>query len=707
MRPRVLRFTAVLIVLLLAASLRFYRIGYQSYWNDEGNSLGLSGRGVGTIVQSAAADIHPPGYYLALKPWAALVGTSEPALRGFSALAGVILVALLYRLGKHYFGPGAGVGAALLGAINPFLVYYAQEARMYALLATLAAASFLLFSQWLRSSRPPAAPWGDRRLGAAYSIITAAGLYTHYAFGFVLLAENLAALGGLLAHGRARAATTLNAAPAPGTPHGPPTSHHGSGRQAQPARTFPASQGRWLAWLGWQTLTAALYLPWAATAWRQLTTWPAERAAPAPGAALLDLSRYLAFGRTLPTSAALAGLAGAAVLLGLGLRRRGQTITPLLWLVVPAGLTLSLGLLTEAFAKFLLVAVPALCLLVGHGLAAVPVGSRSRRGNGQPLARKDQGGHGGPPLREALHGTGNTIPGPRQSLTQYVVVAALWLAATATLAAGTVASLNNLYFNPLYFRDDYRGIARYVEGLARPGDAVITIAPNQVEAFGYYHRAGAPIYPLPRTRPLDPAETDAALAEIAAQHPRLFVLYWGDEQADPEHRVEQWLNTRTFKAGEAWYGQVRLATYAAAAPAEAPSTLSGAVFGEAITLVGYHVPDGNLVAGDILQVTLFWRTDTPMEARYKVFVHLYADPSAPPAAQQDSEPGGGLRPTSTWPAGEVVADNHGVLIPADLPAGEYTLSIGLYELFTNLRLPITLEQAEAGDRLSLGTITIE
>jgi hypothetical protein len=288
-----------------------------------------------------------------------------------------------------------------------------------------------------------------------------------------------------------------------------------------------------------------------------------------------------------------------------------------------------------------------------------------------------------------------------------VISLTLWLAALAAFAAATYVSLNNLYFNPAYFRDDYRGIARYVAGLARPGDAIITIAPNQVEAFGYYHRDGAPVYPLPHNRPLEVAETEAALADLAGRHTRLFVLYWGDAQADPEQRVEQWLNTHTFKAGEAWHGQVRLATYAVAAPAAAPSMLSGARFGEDITLEGYSLPKAVLAPGDILQVTLFWRTDEPIEERYKVFVHLYGDLAQPPVAQQDGEPGGGLAPTSGWQPDQSIADNHGVLLPAGLPPGEYTLSIGLYELFTNVRLPVTLDGTSAGDRLDLGVVVVE
>jgi hypothetical protein len=285
----------------------------------------------------------------------------------------------------------------------------------------------------------------------------------------------------------------------------------------------------------------------------------------------------------------------------------------------------------------------------------------------------------------------------------------IWLLGFGILYS-TYLSLDRLYFNPAYFRDDYRGIARYVAGVARPGDAIITIAPNQIEAFGYYHRSGAEVFPLPHTRPLDEAETAAALADIAATHNRLFVLYWGDEQADPEHFVEDWLNTNTFKAGDEWYGQVRLATYAVAEPATEIAVRSGARFttpsGALITLDGFTLQSSTLAPGEILQITLFWQTDAALKERYKVFVHLYAAPDQPPPAQQDGEPGGGRAPADTWEPGKQYADNHGVLLPADLPSGEYTLAVGLYNLFDGTRLPIMLNGEAVGDRLELGIIAV-
>ena len=113
-----------------------------------------------------------------------------------------------------------------------------------------------------------------------------------------------------------------------------------------------------------------------------------------------------------------------------------------------------------------------------------------------------------------------------------------------------------------------------------------------------------------------------------------------------------------------------------------------------------------LAPGDIVQITLFWETAVPLETRYKVFLHL-VDANGQLVAQRDSEPGGGLNPTTRWLPGETIIDNHGVLIPADLMDGRYQLLIGLYDLTNpNTRLPI---QAEAGliDAYPIATISVE
>jgi hypothetical protein len=57
-------------------------------------------------------------------------------------------------------------------------------------------------------------------------------------------------------------------------------------------------------------------------------------------------------------------------------------------------------------------------------------------------------------------------------------------------------------------------------------------------------------------------------------------------------------------------------------------------------------------------------------------------------AQHDGPPNAGQSPTSGWLKGDRVLDEHQIPLPADLPAGEYRLIVGLYDAAgERLRLP--------------------
>jgi len=88
-----------------------------------------------------------------------------------------------------------------------------------------------------------------------------------------------------------------------------------------------------------------------------------------------------------------------------------------------------------------------------------------------------------------------------------------------------------------------------------------------------------------------------------------------------------------------------------------------------------------------LAVTLYWRTLQPPAEDYAVFVHLL-DPQGPIVAQHDGQPQNGAYPTSVWDIGEVVADEHVLDLPADLPPGSYRLRVGWYLPATGDRLPV-------------------
>ena len=77
------------------------------------------------------------------------------------------------------------------------------------------------------------------------------------------------------------------------------------------------------------------------------------------------------------------------------------------------------------------------------------------------------------------------------------------------------------------------------------------------------------------------------------------------------------------------------------------------------------------------------------------------------AAQHDSEPMGGLSPTTSWEPGRIVTDRHGLLIPSDLEPGTYTLIVALYDPATGARLPVSEGDGSQNDHAVLGAVLIK
>jgi mannosyltransferase len=187
-RRRWVELAGLLIPLAIAASLDLYRIGAQSLWLDEAFSVGmarLKWADLQTLLLSSQRNMAP--YHVLLHWWVRL-GTSELAVRSLSALLAAATVLPIYALGRRLFGQPTGTLAALLFAVNAFAVAQgAQEARGYALVLFLATTSSYLFVRAL--DRPTAANW------AAYAVVGAAAMYTHF-FGALVLAAHF--VSGLL-----------------------------------------------------------------------------------------------------------------------------------------------------------------------------------------------------------------------------------------------------------------------------------------------------------------------------------------------------------------------------------------------------------------------------------------------------------------------------------------------------------------------------
>jgi 4-amino-4-deoxy-L-arabinose transferase-like glycosyltransferase len=131
-----------------------------------------------------------------------------------------------------------------------------------------------------------------------------------------------------------------------------------------------------------------------------------------------------------------------------------------------------------------------------------------------------------------------------------------------------------------------------------------------------------------------------------------------------------------------------------------------AAFGNSISLLGYDLSPGSTKPGKALHLKLYWQARESVGEEYTVFVHL-VDEDGQLWGQHDGQPEGGFYPTSFWDEGEVIADEHGIVLKSDTPPGEYHLVTGLYRLATGERLAVDAGDRTAGDgRLLLGTVQV-
>jgi mannosyltransferase len=135
----------VLVLMALSAFIRSRYISGQ-FWMDEGLSVGISSHSLTSIPGVLRHDGSPPLYYLLLHVWMSVFGSSETATHALSLVFGVLTVPAGTWVAWSLFGRRAGLIAAVIFALNPFLTAYSQETRMYtlmALLGLLATAGFI------------------------------------------------------------------------------------------------------------------------------------------------------------------------------------------------------------------------------------------------------------------------------------------------------------------------------------------------------------------------------------------------------------------------------------------------------------------------------------------------------------------------------------------------------------------------------------
>ncbi|MGE4428084.1 MAG: glycosyltransferase family 39 protein [Solirubrobacteraceae bacterium] len=157
------------------------------FWIDEGISVGVADHSFAGIPDALRLDGNPPTYYWLLHGWISLFGNGEASAHTLSMLFSVATVPVTWWLTRGPLGRRSALAATAMAAVLPYLTYFAQETRMYsmvALLSVLVAGLHLhVFSEGAR-----------RRSQIGLAIVLIVALYTH-SWSVFLVGGSVVAVG--------------------------------------------------------------------------------------------------------------------------------------------------------------------------------------------------------------------------------------------------------------------------------------------------------------------------------------------------------------------------------------------------------------------------------------------------------------------------------------------------------------------------------
>ncbi len=144
-----------------------------------------------------------------------------------------------------------------------------------------------------------------------------------------------------------------------------------------------------------------------------------------------------------------------------------------------------------------------------------------------------------------------------------------------------------------------------------------------------------------------------------------------------------------------------------AALAVRPAPAGLANFAGVFTLEAASLEHPSAFPGGTVAVTARWTAATRPEENYTVFVQAIG-PDGALWGQVDTYPLHGTLATSTWAAGETIADRYVLTMRPDAPPGEYRVIIGFYLLRTSERLAVLDATGRPiGDSYTVGTVRVE
>jgi mannosyltransferase len=634
----------------LAFALRLHALDARPLWWDEGLTLTFAflPPAENAAFARLTADVNPPLYRWLVGGLTSLVGVTVFTTRLVTVYASLIVVAAVYGLVNRLLGRATAVITTLLLAISPFHIYYAQEAKGYALTAAAVLVSVvcwweIIVKQQVTANNQPATThdhhrgfvaWRGQRsfwlLAGILSLLLALG--SNYLAIFAVVTQNFLSLL-LTGYGWWRGAT------------------------------WRPLLRPWAAWLTIQIGAGLLLLPYA------LATFGTTRSGLAQTSnseQTLALAVY--WQRVLNTFSAgepVGGWTGlpltllilplAAVGLAAGLRRQKQGVyaATAVWLLLPPALGFLFQLRFPWFyARFLLFAQPVLFIWVAAALIF--------------LAQR---------LRPLIAG----------ALLLVILLLHLPLLPAHYNAPARLAE-------DLVWPELFAAIRPSIQ----PGDGLIARYPWMPG----YMRAYLP----PATQPewvlgfFDVQTIGDELQGLLDQHGRIWQIDYQMPPWSPDNDSAQWLRGRAALAYWQTFEPGSVALFVQPAGQPAPGLVAAFNNGVEVSWTPFN---GRSQPGQAVAMWLTWSTRRPLDSHLVRFLHLVASDGRL-AAQVDEEPGQGLAVSYEWPVGVALADPAAILLPADLAPGHYELWLGLYDRYTLARILLR----NGDDHLVVGRIEV-
>lgn len=619
-----------LLIILLAFALRWHNLTDHSLWFDEAMSVHWAKQNVAKIIEvgfTLQEDRLPPLYYLMLKGWSHVFGLTEAGIRSLSVFMGVLLVPVTLNLAQRLFNRRVAWLAGLLVAVNPFLIWYSQEARMYApavLFGTLTIRSYLsVISHTHR--RPPKKPAYPKLALHTVSFISLAllALYSHLYAGFLLPALGLWLL-----------------------------------------LAYPRRPRLWLHCLLSGVLIVLAYTPILRAIWQfsgealpghpwnglihrggwllqAFMVWQAPLSNPLQSAILIS-TVIVTLCAYLPVPP-LTGLSNRSP------SYRSPILLITLLLITPFLVaTLLLYRNHHAFfgARYFIIMLPWLMLLMAVGLDKIS------------------------------HFTATLIP-HRPPMTDLLLPTAYLLLITLALPGQWSIPAS---------KEAWRQTVSYLAEQAKPTHGIL-IHPDWVRyPFQFYFRGPGQTYAAFSDVTAE-TNLDGPLEGVVRNHPVIWLIQSHLNGPDPQRQVEQWFTTRYPLVTELYPPGISLKAYAPGyqldrlPPAAIPIDWQ---FENGLHLLGYQADDTASARDELfhppsgwLHVTLYWTAYQPVAEDVRPIVELSNMAGVWGISLNRSTDALGLYPTSRWPVGQIIRHDVDVNLNPATPAGSYHLTVKL------------------------------